>query len=69
MPFPKRGVYKQNRKSKSRVSAVLTDTPVNSGLESEVKTHRKPAKRNGLLRAAAKRSDGNLSISGGCSKR
>jgi len=69
MAFPKRGVCKQNRKSKSRVSAVLTDTPVKVALESEVKTHRKPAKRNGLLGAAATRSDVNLSISEGCSKR
>jgi len=38
---------------------MLTDTTVWAVLASEVKAHRKPAKRNRLLRAAAKRSHGS----------
>jgi hypothetical protein len=45
--FPKAGVCKRSRKRKSRVSAILADTPVKAALESEVKPHRKPAERMG----------------------
>lgn len=68
-PFSKGGVCKQTRKRKSRVSAILTDTPVKAAFESEVKAHRKPAKRNRLLRAATKRSHGNVSNSERSSQR
>jgi hypothetical protein len=39
------------RKRKSSVSAILTVTPVNPTLESEVKAHRKPAKSNKLFKS------------------
>ena len=45
----------------SNVSAVLTDTPIEAILASEVKAHRKPAKRNKLFRAATKKHYGNRS--------
>jgi hypothetical protein len=38
---PKAGVRKETRKRKSKVNALLTDTPVKAQLESEVKAHRK----------------------------
>ena len=41
------------------MSAILTDTPVKPALESEVKAHRKPAKRNKLVGAATTKRYGN----------
>jgi len=41
------------------VSAILTDTRVKPALESEVKAHRKPAKRNKLFRVATMKRYGN----------
>jgi hypothetical protein len=46
---PKAGVRKESRKRKSKVSALLTDTPVEAQVESEVKARRKSAKSCGVI--------------------
>ena len=46
---PKAEVRKETRKRKSKVCALLTDTLVKAQLESEVKAHRKSAKRSRLF--------------------
>jgi hypothetical protein len=49
--FPKAGVCKETRKRKPRVNPILTNTPKKATLQSEVKEHRKSAKRTGSTEA------------------
>lgn len=53
---PKAGVRKETRKRKSKVCALLTDTPVKAQLASEVKAHRKSAKRSRLFSGSQEKS-------------
>jgi hypothetical protein len=48
-PFPKAEARKETRKRKSRLSAVLTDTPVKDVLEAEAEACSKPIKSNKLF--------------------
>jgi len=49
-------VRKETRKRKSKVSALLTDTPVKAQLEPEVKAHCKSAKRSRLFSGSEENS-------------
>ena len=52
-PFPKAGARKETR---NRKSSVLTDTPVKTALESEVRARRKPVKRQMLFGGSQEKS-------------
>jgi hypothetical protein len=55
-PFPKAEVLRENRKEKTRVSAVLIDTPIKTALEAEVEARAKPVKCNRLFSDSQERS-------------
>ena len=55
-PFPKAGVRKDTHERKSRVSAIITDTPVKAALESEVRARCKPVKRKMLFGGSQEKS-------------
>lgn len=61
---PKAGVRKETRNRKSKVSALLTDTPVKAQVGSKVKAHRKSAKRSRLFSGSQEKSRKSSSYEG-----